>query len=285
MNLTQDQIDNVQIDYGILYLNYGVAGERLLGPTRGGGDFKATAKIREIDFDGSRGKTKGMQVVDGIDASLGVTLLDTSMDNLAMAMPYADYSAGAITAKQSNIGIIPGSTYINNITEFCKTIGGGYKKITLYNAMAEGDFSLAAKPKAEGEIKLEIFAHFDATDDTANLYKIEDVVSISADNTPPTIITTPADAAINVVVSSNLTAVFNENIRQSDIKSGNFILIKASDGTIVPGALSYTLATKTALFDPTSSLTAGTAYIWTIANVRDTAGNVLGTVVVNFTTA
>ena len=285
MALTQQQIENVQIDYGIVYANYGIAGERKLSPTRGGGEFKVSAKIRNIEFDGQLGKTKGMQVIEEVMATLSVTILDMSMDNLALSMPYADYTAGVITAKNGSVGILANSAYLTNITMFCKTVGGAYKKITLYNAMSEKDFDLKAKPKGEGEIALEIEAHWDPLDDNSNLFTIEDVANISGDVIKPTITTVPIDAAIAIVVSSSMTVTFSKDIKQQDIILDNFILIEASDGTVITGALTYTLATKTASFKPTVSLTALTPYIYTIARVRDIAGNVMLPVVVNFTTA
>jgi len=285
MGLTQTQIDNIQIDYGIVYINYGVVGERKLGPCRGGGEFKAKGKIQDIDFDGSKGKTKGMQYTEDISATLSVTVLDTSMDNLALSMPFCDYTAGVLSATSSSIGILQNGNYLTNVTMFCKTIGGMYKKITVYNAMNESDFDLKAKPKGQGEIALDFEAHWDAIDDTVNLYRIEDVANINGDVTKPTIVTVPIDAATAVVITSNLTAVFSKDIKQSDIISDNFTLIKASDGTIVPGTLTYTQGNKTALFDPTAALTAATAYIYTISRVRDLAGNIMLPVIVNFTTA
>jgi hypothetical protein len=283
--LTQEQIENIQIDYGLIYVNFGGVGEALLGPTKGGGTFDVKASRRDIEFDGMKGKSKGMQVIDDINATLAVTHLDASMDTLAKAMPFATLNAGVLTCGGGAIGVIPNSAYLSNVTMFAKTIGGGYKKITLYNAMNEKDFSLACAPKKEGEIGLEIAAHWDPTNDSANLYQIEDVASILGDTTGPTAVTVPADAAVAVVVSANLTATFNEDIKSADVNSNNFILMKASDGTIVVGALSYDAATKVATFDPTASLTAATPYIWLISNVRDTAGNKMAPKVVNFTTA
>ena len=284
MALTQEQIENIQIDYGIVYINFGVTGERQLAPTRGGGTFTVTKNIRDIEFDGRKGKTKGVQVVDEVNAMLSVPLLDTSMDNLALAMPWATYSGGKISGKSGNLGVIPDSAYIENITCFAKVIGGGYKQITLYNAMAENDFSLAATPKAEGVITLEAHAHWDAEDNTADLYDVQDVETIDSDAVIPTVVTVPEDAASAVVVSGNLTATFSEDIRQGDIKDDNFTLIK-TDGTEVAGTLTYTPATKTATFGPTTNLTANTDYIWIIANVRDLAGNKVIKTVVNFKTA
>ena len=285
MALTQQQIENIQIDYGLVYINYGETEERQLAPTRGGGTFTVTKNIREIEYDGRKGKTKGMQVVDEINAMLSVPLLDTSMNNLALAMPWATYSDGKLSAESGNLGVIQDGAYLSNVTLFAKVIGGGYKKITLYNAMTENDFSLAAAPKAEGVITLEVHAHWDAEDDTADLYDIEDVGTISADTTGPTVTTEPDDTDTGVSVSSNLTATFSEDIRQGDIRNDNFTLIKASDGTEVSGTLTYSPATKTATFDPTSNLDASTAYIWIIANVRDLAGNKMAKKVVNFQTA
>ncbi len=185
MALTQQQIENIQIDYGIVYVNYGEADQKQLGPTRGGGEFTVTKNIREIEFDGKKGKTKGVQVVDEINAMLKVTHLDTSMETLKLAMPYATLEGDgtttpySISCKSSNIGVIPDTAYLKNITMFAKTVKGEYKKITLYNALAENDFTLTAAPKAEGTIALEVYAHWDALDDNADLYKIEDVQNIA----------------------------------------------------------------------------------------------------------
>ena len=41
-NLTTKQIESIQIDEGVIFLDYGETTERLLAPTRGGGEFAAT---------------------------------------------------------------------------------------------------------------------------------------------------------------------------------------------------------------------------------------------------
>lgn len=186
MSLTQAQIENVQIDYGIVYTNYGETDAAKLGPCRGGGEFSVDAKIRDIEFDGAKGKSKGMQVVEEINATLKVTLLDTSIKTLALSMPYATLEGDGsttpytLTCKSTDVGVLADSNYLKNTTMFCKTIKGEYRKITLYNTLHEGKFDLKAKPKGEAEIELEFNAHWDAIDDTKDLYKIETVASITA---------------------------------------------------------------------------------------------------------
>lgn len=185
MSITKKQIENVQIDYGIIYKNYGETDAEKLGPVRGGGGFKAEAKIRDIEFDGVHGKTKGTQIIESIDAILSVVVLDTSIETLALSMPYLTLEGNgtttpySLTAKGSNIGIIPDASYLKNVTMFAKTVKGEYRKITIYNAMAENSFELKAKPKGEGEVSLEFNAHWDTTDDTKDLFKIETVASIA----------------------------------------------------------------------------------------------------------
>jgi hypothetical protein len=283
--ITSTQLQNIQIDYGMVYVDFGLAGERRLGPSKGGATFIVTADQSPIEYDGQVGPTKGLHIINAITAKLKIASLDISMDDLAVAMPWASYSASKITAEQSNVGIVPDAAYLTNLTMFGKKVGGDYVKIVLFNALNTGDFELACKPKDNGQVTFEFTAHWDPTDATDDLFTVEEVETMGADTTPPTVVTVPADGAGNVVVTDNLTATFSEAIRQADVNSNNFILMKVSDGTIVAGTLTYTPASYLVTFDPTSSLEAGTAYIWVITGVRDLAGNTMVQVVKNFTTA
>jgi len=283
MNLTTSQIENIQIDYGLVYLDYGEATQLLLGPTKGGGEFTASKVIREIEYDGRMGKTKGLQVIDEINALLKLGLMDTTLTTLGKLMPHATYDAGTTKITNDTGGVIAATKYLTNVVLFAKVVGGGYKKITLYNAMNEADFVLSTAPKAEGVVNVEFYAHWDPTD-IDDLFQIEDIVSISDDTTPPTVITVPADADTNIAIDANLTATFSEAIIAGDVVDGNFLLIKAADGTIIAGTLAYDAATHVVTFNPTSDLSNNTPYIWTIANVRDTVGNKMVAVAKNFTT-
>lgn len=181
MSMTQAQKENIQIDYGIVYTNYGETDSAKLSPVRGGGEFSVDVKIRDIEFDGMNGKTKGMQVVEEVNATLKVTVLDTSIKTMSLAMPWATYddTAKTLTCKNTDVGAIGDENYLKNVTMFAKTLKGEYRKISLYNAMVEGKFGFKAVAKKEGEIELEFSAHWDATDDTKDLYKIETVASIA----------------------------------------------------------------------------------------------------------
>ncbi len=185
----KQQIEDIQVDYGIVYVNYGEVDAYRLGPTRGGAGFKAEKTIRDIEFDGQMGKTMGLQVIENIEAMLSVVVLDSSLQTMALNMPYATLTGDGteltpyvLTCGVNNVGIIADSSYLKNITMFAKTVKNGYRKITLYNAMAENDFELQAVAKGEGEISLEFNAHWDMEEDglQENLFKVETVASLIA---------------------------------------------------------------------------------------------------------
>lgn len=109
----------------------------------------------------------------------------------------------------------------------------------------------------------------------------------SPDVTPPTVVVSPADGDTGVAVGANITWTFNEPIKASLVTAANFMVIKAADGTVVPGTLSINGQHTIVTFDPTNNLEASAPYIAICTtNVTDVAGNALAaTSVTNFTTA
>ena len=179
--VTQTQLDNIQIDYGILYVDFGETSSALLGPTKGGAKFSASAEGHYIEFDGSTGLEAGTYVVDTINAALSATVKNLSADTLMLALPYATNTTGVITVGRANVGIVAKTKHLKNVTMFAKLLDGGYKKITVYNPLSTNGIDLTAAPKGEGEYEIKLDAHLDPTvidEATDLLYKIEDVASI-----------------------------------------------------------------------------------------------------------
>ena len=175
-NLTTKQIESIQIAEGLIFLDYGEETQRLLAPTRGGGEFAATVTVRDIEFDGRHGKTAGTQVIEEQGASLKVTTLCMSQENLALAIPSCTVATSEGNAiKNPPTGVIPMSAYLKNVTMFAKTIGGKYKKIAIFNAMHETGFTAKAVQKAEGELALELFAHYPHSDLDGDLWEVEEI--------------------------------------------------------------------------------------------------------------
>lgn len=178
-NLTTHQIESIQIDESVIFLNYGETDEQFLAPTRGGGEFAATVTVRDIEFDGRHGKTEGVQVIEEQGASIKVTTLCISQENLARAIPTCVVQTGSEGSiiKNPATGVIPASAYLKNVTMFAKTIGGKYKKITIFNAMHETGFTAKAVQKAEGELAFEFIAHYPYNDLDGDLWKVEEITT------------------------------------------------------------------------------------------------------------
>ena len=175
-NLTKQQIENIQIDESLIFLDYGEETERFLAPTRGGGEFAATVTVRDIEFDGKRGKTAGTQVIEEQGASIKVTTLCMSQENLALAIPSCVIEDNdGKTIRNPKSGVIPLSAYLKNVTMFAKLIGGKFKKITIYNPMHETGFNVKAVQKAEGELGLELLAHYPYSDLDGDLWKVDEI--------------------------------------------------------------------------------------------------------------
>ncbi len=181
--LTKQQVENIQIDEGLVFIDYGLDTERKLAPTRGGGTFKASVSIRNIEFDGRSGATKGTQVIENQDAELDVVSLCMSQEELLLAMPYAevetDEGGGSKVIKNPKCGVIKDDAYCANITMFAKLLSGKFKKITIFNPMSENGLDIKAAPKAEGEVSLAIKAHYTIDDLNGDLWKVEDIANVT----------------------------------------------------------------------------------------------------------
>lgn len=116
------------------------------------------------------------------------------------------------------------------------------------------------------------------------------LVAGAADTTAPTVTCVPADAATGVAVTANIVWTASKSLQATSVNAGTVMLVKASDGTNVAGAvtLANAGAGTTITFNPTANLTGSSeAYIAILTTgVKDLAGNALvAPSVINFTTA
>jgi hypothetical protein len=257
-NLTTNQIENIQIDEGVIFLDYGLSTQRLLAPTRGGGEFNASVSVRDIEFDGRHGKTKGMQVIEEQNATLKVTTIDMSQENLVLAIPNCVVeSDDGKTIRNPRCGIVADESYIENVTMFCKTIGGLYKKITLYNAMHETGFTAKAVQKAEGELALEFNSHYETDDLDGTIWEVKDVSSYAA----------PIFVSAVTTTATKISVTFNEELDSATLTYGNFTVLMSDASKAVSAAalktgdakvVELTVATLTAGKTVTVAYTKGT---------------------------
>lgn len=187
-NLQKKDVDKIQIDEGVIFIDYGETTERKLGPTRGGGEFKGSITVRQIEFDGRSGKTAGMEVIEEQEAYLKVNSLCCAQDDLKRALPCAvvEGEGDSKIIKNPRCGVIPDEAYCKNVTMFAKLLDGKYKKITILKGLNESGLGIKAAPKAENELALEMYARYSIDDLNGDLYKIEEVATMTETQTTAT---------------------------------------------------------------------------------------------------
>lgn len=90
--VTSSTPENVFIDAGAVYFDYGLATERLLGATRGGNEFNTNRVSKNIEADGIKGAVKGMKRITEVNPQITVNMLELSIDNLIKSIAGANQS-------------------------------------------------------------------------------------------------------------------------------------------------------------------------------------------------
>jgi hypothetical protein len=185
--VTTEQINNIVLDTGVVYIDYGEVGERILAPTRGGSTFVVEQDIRIIERDGSLGKELGLRRVIREDAMMTVRLLDLSKENLNMALRGSDLTSLTITSTQT--GTISAVEYFTNITWIGEDMEGKSRIITLFNAMSDNGLSINFEDKNEAVLEVVFAGHRDPSDYTEPLYTIVETET-AATNLSDLVVTT-----------------------------------------------------------------------------------------------
>lgn len=250
-----------------------------VGATEGG--VSRTVSLEYVD-------TEVDQAFSPIDSALSkrsiryrTQLAQSSLANLALA-------SGLPTAAVSGSTLKVGKQAPPYVTVWL--IGpapdGAVRTIHAFKCRVTGDSESSYMKADKTVIPIEITVFEDNTQ--AEDEEFEVITDAAADDTAPTVtVTSPLDAAENVVVTANISWTFSEALQPGTVNADNVYLIKASDGTVIAGALSYSVSEFKVTLDPTASLSAGTAYIAVAGTgIKDLAGNKLAAAsVINFTTA
>lgn len=162
-----ENIENIAIDAGVVYLNYGLGTERLLGPCRGDNSFKVDQEFREIEANGLKGRTKGYRRKIREDAEISVNLMSTSLEDLRDALPGSKIQGNKLIADWGELD------YIANVTIIQEAMNG-YKKYQITNALADEEIEITLTEDDETVIAIKFAAHYDCPD-TADLWSIEDL--------------------------------------------------------------------------------------------------------------
>ena len=162
-------------DVGTDDFDSAVAAGKLIGATKGGGEFSAVPEIRQIEVDGVAGRAKGLETIDSWDIYLKANVLEVKEATIqsGLAASSVDSSTNTnydIITASNNLEV---SDYIDNIT-WVGTLSGSDKPviIQIFNALNTEGLKFSTTDKAEATISLTFYAHYTQDDLDTPPFKI-----------------------------------------------------------------------------------------------------------------
>lgn len=186
---TKKTADHLLLDAGAFFKNFtfveggsendtydsAVAAGKLIGATKGGGEFSAAPAIRQIEVDGVKGRAKGLEVIDSWDVYLKATVLETTSESIKAALAAATVDAESDT----DYDVITGNAaigledYIDNVT-WIGTISGSDKPVIIqvFSGLNADGLKLTMQDKNEGTIPMTFYGHYTDNDLDSPPFKI-----------------------------------------------------------------------------------------------------------------
>lgn len=166
--VTENTWQNLILDTGVVYVNYGGANERILGATNGGVSFGWQAfNTRQPEIDGLLGPIKGATRIIEAVPQISVNLVEWSLENLQMGFPgYTATQSGTglerVTVLTRNTRLIPEADYLDNVA-VVGTLSSGEDVVALVkNALVIGGISIPMNPDSESTVEMIFVGHYDS---------------------------------------------------------------------------------------------------------------------------
>lgn len=166
--ITSSTVSRHVIDAGAVYKNYGLAGEALLGATRGGSELVIEQEQREMPYDGALGAVKGAVRIIKQTATLKVKFIEVSKAVLQAALVSATITDHPSTPAKTHDKFVGATTiasgdYLDNVAIVAETTGSStnYFYALLKNALSSGNLSMSFADSDESGVEVTFKAHFD----------------------------------------------------------------------------------------------------------------------------
>lgn len=176
---TKETPEHLLLDAGAFFKNFtyepgatdndtyeeAVLAGKLIGATKGGGEFSAVPTVRQIEVDGVKGRAKGLEKIDAWDVYLKATILETTEEAIMASL----CAATVDTEMDEKYDVIKGKSdieiddYIDNVTWVGKLSGSEEPVIIMvYNALNTDGLKITVQDKSEATIPATFYGHYDA---------------------------------------------------------------------------------------------------------------------------
>jgi hypothetical protein len=144
-----------------------VAAGKLIGATKGGGEFSAVPSVRQIEVDGVAGRAKGLEIIDSWEVYLKATVLEIKKETVQQALCASKVDTESNTdydvlSANAEISI---DDYIDNVA-WVGTISGSEKPVIIIvkNALNTDGLKLTTQDKSEATIEMTFYGHYTQDD-------------------------------------------------------------------------------------------------------------------------
>lgn len=147
-----DKAKDILLGEGVVYVNYGEAGEAILGATLGGSKLEIEQEIRPLEHDGMLGNVKNKRRPIEYKVKLIVNLLKLSYTNIpyGLNVTVSDGTDSDGTYKEMTFDTdFNASDVLDNVTFKGYTADGKFTVITVKNAFNIDSVELDFKEKIE----------------------------------------------------------------------------------------------------------------------------------------
>ena len=169
---TEKTPEHLLLDAGAFFKNFdmqkdtfetAVSDGKLIGATRGGGEFSATPTIRKIEIDGIKGRAKGMSRLDEWEAYIKANVLEVTEETIKAALCAANVSETYEKYKTfEGKNDIELDDYIENVTWIGTLSGSGEPVvIQVFNALNTDGLKVTTQDKNEGVLAMTFYGHYD----------------------------------------------------------------------------------------------------------------------------
>jgi len=250
-----------------------------IGSTDGGVMLATGVETHDTEIDQSKAPIDSK--LDKRTVVVTCDMAEATLANMALA---AGLPVSAVSGSKLSVGL----QELDAKTIFIIGPGpeGKTRTIHIFKAKVSGSSEMAYRKNEKTVVPLEITAMADTTQTAGSeLYTMDDV---APDTTPPTVSSSvPADAEAAHPKANPVIWTMSESIDAGSVSLHNVYVIKATDGTVVAGAVAYSDVDKKITFTPTAAFGAATDYIAVLTtSIRDLAYNRLAAAsVIDFKTA
>lgn len=169
---TEKTPKNLLLDAGAFFKNFDVDKDtfedavlagKLIGATKGGGEFSAVPVVRQVEVDGVKGRAKGLELLDSWDVYIKANVLEVTKETLQNAL------CASIVDDETNdkYTIIKGKNfislddYIENVV-WIGTLSGSDEPVIILvkNALNTEGLKITVADKSEGVVPMTFYGHY-----------------------------------------------------------------------------------------------------------------------------